>query len=87
MSNYHFSSQCDMIHTIAKTDVRNYFIRVVYRRKANVEKSAVMFMRTFTCCIPITLVASVLMPVIPAKLHVRWLRSTTRITYWSLTLK
>ncbi|EIS02565.1 hypothetical protein YPPY46_3201, partial [Yersinia pestis PY-46] len=25
-----------MIHTIAKTDVRNYFIRVVYRRKANV---------------------------------------------------
>ncbi|EIS65968.1 hypothetical protein YPPY65_3252, partial [Yersinia pestis PY-65] len=28
-----------MIHTIAKTDVRNYFIRVVYRRKANVEKS------------------------------------------------
>ncbi|EIR75581.1 hypothetical protein YPPY32_3503, partial [Yersinia pestis PY-32] len=33
-----------MIHTIAKTDVRNYFIRVVYRRKANVEKSAVMFM-------------------------------------------
>ncbi|EIS39554.1 hypothetical protein YPPY58_3276, partial [Yersinia pestis PY-58] len=26
-----------MIHTIAKTDVRNYFIRVVYRRKANVE--------------------------------------------------
>ncbi len=25
MSNYHFSSQCDMIHTIAKTDVRNYY--------------------------------------------------------------